>query len=617
MAISTQPQLTLYSGLFLAAWTLAALWESPRAGGRDFAVRLGHWIVFGGIAATVSIGIAAAQIGPSLEMATMTTRGIVGASQGASGSIRSLIQLLGPSPSGVKSVASWESKSGIGIVWIVIALLAAIVTTGPSRRQSFRESLVALGLVLFAAGGSFALQRLPGFRLFREPGRMFLIAAFPLSMLAAMTVEALLNSASVERRGKARRIAIRAFVVLLAVLAASALSSRASHIKLQPYWITLAATVPATLFLIARKGPTNSLTKFTWMVILLADVGSLTWPHVTTRSLREVLSPSPCARFVAEHSGPLDRVLDRSLPDHPSSTPLGPAVSAELRLSQIRGYNPLDLVRFKEYLGIVADPAPVGRLMNGIPNIPILHPSLLDLLGVKFLVQPVDPHLRSVDAEPSNLPGWKRVFLDPAPQAFTFARGGIRGLPAYEVWENQSPMPRAFVVPTTANLPQDRARLMEAMTTTDFREVALVETGVTIKAGQLAESGRPAKIRDYSPNRIVIEAQGPGLLVLADPWFPGWTADIDGRSAEVVRANFLFRGVPLGTGLHDVTVSFRPKSVTVGRLISLSTCLGVLFTTVLFRIFRRGNAHVAASRGDSHRPWARLRAASVRSRSIR
>ncbi len=617
MAVTTHPQLMLYSGLFLAAWTLATFGESPRTGGEETARHLVRWIGYGAVAAAISIGVAAAQIGPSLEMAAMTTRGVSGAGQGASGSIRSLIQLLGPSPSGIQSVTSWESKSGIGVVWIVMALLATIVTTGTAKRRASRESLVVLGLIVFAAGGSFALQGLQGFRLFREPGRMFLIAAFPLSLVAATSVEALLNSASAELRGRARRIAIRSFVALLVVLVASALSSGIGPIKLHPYWLSLAATVPASAFMICRKGPTSSRTKIAWALILLSDVASMSWPHVSTRPLNEVIFPSPCARFVAEHVGPLDRVLDRGLPDHSSSTPLGPAVSSELRLSQVRGYNPLDLARFKDYLRIVADPVPVEHLMNGLSNVPILHPSMLDLLGVRFLVQPVDRHLRSVDAEPSSLPGWEQVFVDPRPRAFTFARGGIRDLPAYEVLENQSPMPRAFVAPTVAKIPRDRAGLIEAMTATDFRKVALVEADVTISTGGISGPDRWAKVRDYRANRIVIHAQGPGLLVLTDPWFPGWTAEVDGRSAEVVRADYLFRGVALSTGFHEVTMSFRPRSVIVGRTISLSTCLGVLVATVLAGVRRRGNSRIAAAGCDPHRPRARLRASTVRSRSIR
>ena len=616
MAVSTHPQITLYASLFLAAWTLAAAPPSVPSNRRETSAGLRPWIACGIVAASVSIGVGAIQILPSLEMVPMTTRGLSGAGQGASGSIRSLLQLLGPSPSGVDLVTSWEPRSGFGVVWIAVALLATIVTVGPVRVRARRESLVTIGLVVFALGGSFLLQGLPGFRLFRQPNRMFLIAAFPLSLLAATAVQGLLDGPSPEARATSRKVAARAFVVLLVILGISVATAGASRIRPQLYWFTLAATVPSAWVLIGKRGSMTHRTELAWVLILLADVASLSWPHVRTRPLDRVLAPSPCARFVADHAGPLDRVLDRNSPGHPSNTPLGPAVATDLGLSQVRGYNPLDLARFKDYLRIMADPVVVPRATNGVANFPILHPAMLDLLGVRFLVQPADPALRPVGSVPSALSGWTKVFDDPGPSAFTFARGGIQTLPAYEVLENRSPLPREFVVPVVAELPRDRIGLVEAMTRTDFRVVALVEVPMSIASASSTESKPPAAIRDYRANRIEIEADGPGLLVVADPWFPGWTAEVDGRATEVIRADYLFRGIPLATGHHRVTMAFRPVSVMAGRAISVAACVFLVLATALVG-WRRWIARGLNPMVETQRSRARLRASVVRSSSMR
>jgi hypothetical protein len=68
--------------------------------------------------------------------------------------------------------------------------------------------------------------------------------------------------------------------------------------------------------------------------------------------------------------------------------------------------------------------------------------------------------------------------------------------------------------------------------------------------------GRRAEILRYGPTEVVVRATGPGLLVLADtfyPGYPGWHAD--GFTIEPVEG--LLCGVRLPPGVHDVRFSFR------------------------------------------------------------
>ena len=47
------------------------------------------------------------------------------------------------------------------------------------------------------------------------------------------------------------------------------------------------------------------------------------------------------------------------------------------------------------------------------------------------------------------------------------------------------------------------------------------------------------------PGQITVEVglQREGYLVLADTWYPGWRASVDGRSVPILRANYAFRAV--------------------------------------------------------------------------
>ncbi|MGH7743744.1 MAG: hypothetical protein ACREQ5_02845, partial [Candidatus Dormibacteria bacterium] len=63
---------------------------------------------------------------------------------------------------------------------------------------------------------------------------------------------------------------------------------------------------------------------------------------------------------------------------------------------------------------------------------------------------------------------------DPRPQAFDFIAGGLREMPPYTVWENQTVLPRAFVVFRAAPLPE-RDDVLTRLIATDFLEEVLLE----------------------------------------------------------------------------------------------------------------------------------------------
>src|SRR5262249_19779274 len=126
-----------------------------------------------------------------------------------------------------------------------------------------------------------------------------------------------------------------------------------------------------------------------------------------------------------------------------------------------------------------------------------------------------------------------------------------------------------------------RGRILEALQTTDFRRRVLLEGDVPAPVGG---SFRPATIRSYGPNRIVLDADGdPGILVLADIWYPGWTCRVDGKETPVRPANYLFRAVEVPAGAREVVFAFEPESYRRGRWISA----GAVVVVVLILLLRR------------------------------
>jgi hypothetical protein len=77
---------------------------------------------------------------------------------------------------------------------------------------------------------------------------------------------------------------------------------------------------------------------------------------------------------------------------------------------------------------------------------------------------------------------------------------------------------------------------------------------------QLPRRPGTVHIVSYHNTQVVLEADSAegGWVVLNDPWQPWWFASIDGKPAEILRANVLFRAVEVPPGRHIVRFEFHP-----------------------------------------------------------
>jgi hypothetical protein len=123
------------------------------------------------------------------------------------------------------------------------------------------------------------------------------------------------------------------------------------------------------------------------------------------------------------------------------------------------------------------------------------------------------------------------------------------------------------------------------------REAAVVEAPLASMPPGAAEAGESVTTLSYTEARAsyTVQAARPGLLVIADAWYPGWRATVDGKPAEVLHANLLYRAVPLEPGRHEVVLEYAPESWRAGSLVSGTALLalaGVLLAVWFIR--RRG-----------------------------
>jgi len=91
-----------------------------------------------------------------------------------------------------------------------------------------------------------------------------------------------------------------------------------------------------------------------------------------------------------------------------------------------------------------------------------------------------------------------------------------------------------------------------------------------------ATGGHIAFVR-YEVNRVSLRVKTPvnAILVLSDVYYPGWRATMDGAPTPILRADYVFRGVWLPPGDHDVEMVFSPRTWRVGLVVSLVTWVGL------------------------------------------
>lgn len=605
LVVAAHPQMTFYAGLFLALWTLGPALEragylGAPASGTRLPAALARWAGLGGWTAAVAGGLAAIQLLPALEGAREASRAVgVTPEEILRTAGQTLRGLFGPGLHGIL----WESQGGLCVLWVLAAALAPLLFRGKVRFQA----AVCVLLLLFALGGAAAVQPLPGFRLFQLPGRMLMLLAVPVALLAGWTTQALLGS--VERSPAVRRRCLVVVCLLLAVIAAAVVGAGASvraegySFLGHHYWLVLLASLPFFFWLLRPGAGALGRGMFAlWVLLLIADLWAISYPLVAVRPEDAVYPVSACVRELVEaRQGSVPerwRVLDRGLPGQPSSAPLGAALPmlGGIAIEPAQGYNSFDVYRYKQYLQYVTDDATPVRPREGLFGFPMLrlfpvcNKPLLDLLGVRYVLQPANPRgLPEADGEPTVNRRWRRLGEpDRHAAAYSFLVGGVQTLPPIVLYENLDVFPRAFVVPQAAPLPGPAA-VLPALRTTDLRRTVLLEDAApqqetTPQAGEL----RPAWIRDYTPNRIVLDVEGttPGYLVLADIWFPGWTVTVDGQPQPVYRANYLFRATPVPAGKHEVVFRFEPVSYRIGQQVTLAS-LGLLAVLSLLAL-RRG-----------------------------
>jgi hypothetical protein len=119
----------------------------------------------------------------------------------------------------------------------------------------------------------------------------------------------------------------------------------------------------------------------------------------------------------------------------------------------------------------------------------------------------------------------------------------------------------------------------------DWSDASILEgTGMHADCGR-AQNGEVTILVD-TPNRLVLNTRAvqDGYIYVADTWYPGWKAVVDGQNVEILHANYAFRAVKVVAGAHTVSFEYAPQSFYIGVGLSIAAILFMVLWCLLIKV---------------------------------
>ena len=419
-------------------------------------------------------------------------------------------QIIVPASMGHPGRGDWKPEyphapGAAGVGGMVLGLLAVGAISGRFRRLAWSAGLTsAIGVILLVRVPPLdaLLVRIPPLDQMTLP-RFGILIPWGLVVLAALSLDGAL-------RGRIRPLAAR--LVPAGVVGVVALVAAPWH--LQPASIALvvlsvAGTLGVALFQRRAVVPLLVAGEAALLAIGINPVANPT-DRMPRPALIERLQ-------VLNHEEPGCIIgLGRVLP---------PNLAMRYGLRDLRASDPLRPRSFARLMGVLGEPKTI--LGGALHNAP---PGLCGAWGVRY----------ALTRPRKNLEGWDEVYSD--------ADGMI--------WSNPQVLPEVRLVGSVTVEPGEAPDLLKVIDGFDFEHTALVSDPAppVLATKTVLEMG----LRTPTGLEATVECNGPCLLVLAQPWAPGWRAKVDGATAKVVVTNIAGMGVAAPEGRHRVTLSYHP-----------------------------------------------------------
>ncbi len=496
-----------------------------------------------------------------------------------------LIDLFVPSYSGLLE-GYWganpfkQHTEYFGLLTICLAVFAVIAAWKKSPVKFFL--FAAAAVVLAALGGATPFFRLlytviPGFKLTRAPALVFYLASFSFVVLASIGFESAVVKRGMERKKFLTAAGLTLALFILMVLAGAAIGPNLSGDKAGLYennssaftqgillGLGLLALGLGTVYLAYRR-KINTATA----ALIAIGLSLVSLIPLMTKFLPK--GPAPEKYYAADDVVKFlknDQSVFRVFPLYYPHA--GDSYLLYHDIQSAGGYIPNPIQRYMDYIGV-----PSSVMFN--PHSLVQSPRLTDMLNLKYVIAPnlpEDKDLSRYEPGDQELIRYVKNFLRRFKPVFQGAR--------YAVFQNDSVLPRAYIVADYQVA--DAKDVLGIMQSPAFdpRSTVILEKDPNLPRAPGKLPMAEARITDYRANRVVCQTDDPvsGFLVLADNWHPDWRVSIDGRPAELYRADYIFRAVYLPSGKHEVVFSYISSSFINGKYLSLVSFILVLILLI-------------------------------------
>jgi hypothetical protein len=130
----------------------------------------------------------------------------------------------------------------------------------------------------------------------------------------------------------------------------------------------------------------------------------------------------------------------------------------------------------------------------------------------------------------------------------------------------------------------DQASALKAISTAPAKEIIL-ESPPPVAASPNMPADPIPEVMSVKLNSLYLRLQSPrpGLLYIADSYYDGWSAKVNGRPSQIYIANYGFRAVAVPAGNVEVRLSYLPVGFTTGASVSVASLVIALFLVTTTR----------------------------------
>ncbi|MBN2619941.1 YfhO family protein [candidate division WOR-3 bacterium] len=619
-------QITYYSLLFILAYVIYhVITHRKDLVKRDYFKIVGYGL---GAVACICLLMAAVWL-PVLSGLSTGARGVErGFEVAASWAMppQEIIDLVIPTYSGILD-KYWGFSSFklhmeyFGIIAVVFGLLAIILLW----KQRYVKFFTIAGIVVFliAIGKATFFFRIvytiiPGFKFMRAPNLIFFLFSFSFIVLAAKSIDHLFVGPLTEQLSspdpRARRRVIMivgvmcALLVIIGCICTLGQDSimRAMQTSLRPKLLAEWGPQVVDAKMKALEANFSSFVSGIWRSIVFV-LGVLivlflalnrrfaAWILASIMIIGVMVDQVPLmAKFLPGTSGPgeyyrADDIVNVLHKDKTGyrvfPTPLyGHAQDCYLLYHDIQstgGYIPNPLRRYQEFIG--AENTVMYRPFNLVPmsgepvNSFDAYYKHVDMLNCKYIIGPTLPE--DLTRVPPQYHALVQNLMNYFARFITVLKGQQNSL-----FLNEHALPRAYLVGDYTVM--EGSKILEYIRAPGFdpRRRVILE-----KDPGFAHPAEPpplinAEITKYKANQVacMVDAPYDGIVVLVDNWHPDWKVFVDGEERECLQANYIFRGVAITRGEHNITFMYRSKAFDLGKIITIIVlCLTIALCAVL------------------------------------